>query len=122
MKKLSIISILLILCFEILTNSNDILESVIFSFNIWKNNIFPSLFPFFIISQLLINYGFVELLSEILKPVMNIFRINKNCAFIIVMSMLSGFPSNAKYTKELYNNGLINSYEASKILAFSFFF
>ncbi|MBQ8234657.1 MAG: hypothetical protein IJZ36_03645 [Bacilli bacterium] len=121
MKKIFILFILIIICFLVLTNSNDILSSSIFSFNIWKNNIFPSLFPFFIISQLLINYGFVEVLSELFKPLMNFFNLNKNCAFIFIMSMLSGFPTNAKYTKELYDNNLINEYEASKILAFTSF-
>jgi sporulation integral membrane protein YlbJ len=35
--------------------------------------------------------------------------------------MLSGFPSSAKYTKELYLSGSINEYEASKILTFTHF-
>lgn len=117
-----IMLILLFVGFEILTESQSILNSVSFSFRIWKNNIFPSLFPFFVLSELLINYGFVELLAELLKPIMNkVFKINSNAAFVFVMSMISGFPSNAKYTKELYQKGLINKEEASKILTFSHF-
>lgn len=117
-----IMIILVFIGFEILTESNSILNSVSFSFKIWENNIFPSLFPFFILSELLVNYGFVEFLSELFKPIMNhFFKINSNAAFVFVMSMISGFPSNAKYTRKLYEQGLLNENEASKVLTFTHF-
>lgn len=125
MKKFNSVVIMLVLffiCFEILTESASILESVRFSLNIFKNNIFPSLFPFFIISSLLIKYGFVELMGNLFKNFMNcVFRINSKCAFIFFMSIISGNPANAKYTRELYLNGEINKYEATKILCFTSF-
>ena len=126
MKKISvsviIMSILIFIGSQILIESNSILKSVSFSFNIWKNNIFPSLFPFFVLSELLINYGFVELLSELFKPIMNsFFKVKGVCAFIFIMSIISGMPSNAKYVKELYLNGNIDEKEASKILMFTHF-
>ena len=37
------------------------------------------------------------------------------------MSILTGFPSNAKYTREIYKLGLIDEIEASKIMMFSHF-
>lgn len=117
-----IMSFLLIIAFEILTTSQAILDTVAFSFNIWKNNIFPSLFPFFILSELFIEYGFVEFLGEVCKPLMvRLFRINSNTAFIFIMSIISGCPSNAKYTKELLKKELITEREATKILMFSHF-
>lgn len=117
-----IMVILLFCTFEILNESSTIMNSVSYSFNIWINNIFPSLFPFFVLSEILINYGFVELVSELLKPIFEkLFKINGNAAFVFIMSMLSGFPSNAKYTKELYLQGKLNEKEATKILMFSHF-
>lgn len=117
-----IMSILIFIAFEILTESGSILESVNFSFSVWRNNIFPSLFPFFVLSEILTNYGFIELIGELFKPIMNrLFCIKSSCAFIFIMSLISGFPSNAKYTKELYLNGNINEQEASKILTFTHF-
>ena len=107
---------------QIILKSSDILTSVSFSFDIWKNNIFPSLFPFFILSELLINYGFVELLSEIFKPFMNLlFKTRGVCSFIFIMSIISGIPSNAKYIKELYQNNLIDEKEGTKLLMFTHF-
>lgn len=122
MISISITSILLIIAFFILTESKAVMSSVLFSFQIWKNNIFPSLFPFFVLSELLIQYGFVEFLSELLKPIMNrVFKISSNTAFIFVMSIISGFPSNAKYTKALLDEGKITEHEATKILTFTHF-
>ncbi len=114
--------ILLFFGSQILTESKSILASVSFSINIWKNNIFPSLFPFFVLSELLINYGLVEFLSELFKPIMNyLFKVKGVCAFIFIMSIISGIPSNAKYIRELYLNGDINTNEASKMLMFTHF-
>lgn len=121
MKKI-IMFILILIAYLILQNSSIVINTVIQSIEIFKNSIFPSLFPFFIISELLINYGFVEFISNLFKPLMNkFFRINSKCAFILVMSMISGFPSNSKYTRDLYLKGEINELEATKILMFTHF-
>ena len=114
--------VLTFLCFEILTESRSILKAASFSRSIWKNNIFPSLFPFFVLSEIMIKYGVPEFLGNLLKPFMNkLFRLNSKSAFILIMSIISGNPSNAKYTRELYLNNDLNKYEATKILCFSCF-
>lgn len=121
MKKI-IMFLLILIAYLILLNSSIVIDTVIKSIDIFKNSIFPSLFPFFIISELLVNYGFVEFISNLFKPLMNkFFKINSKCAFILVMSMISGFPSNSKYTKDLYLKGEINELEATKILMFTHF-
>ena len=107
---------------EILIHSKEVLNSVLFSIDIWKNNLFPSLFPMFVLSDVLINYGFVEFIGELFKPIMNYFFKAKGvCAFIFIMSIISGFPSSAKYIKELYEDGLIDNNDASKVLTFCHF-
>ncbi len=115
--------ICLIFCgYEILSESATIMNAVSYSFDIWINNVFPSLFPFFVLSEILINYGFIELIGELFKPIFErLFKINGNAAFIFIMSLLSGFPSNAKYTKELYLQNKLTKEEATKILMFSHF-
>ena len=117
-----IMVVLLFVMFEILTSSSSIMDTVGFSFGVWKNNIFPSLFPFFVLSEILVNYGFIELVGEIFKPIMNkVFKVRGIGAFVFFMSLVSGFPSNSKYVRELYLNGLINEYEGSKLLTFTHF-
>ena len=124
-KKLTSILIMILLIFfavEILTSSSSIIESVNFSFNVWKNNIFPSLFPFFVLSDILVNYGFVEFTGELFKPIMNkLFKMKGDTSFAFIMSTISGFPSGAKYVNELYKQGTINEYEGTKLLTFTHF-
>lgn len=112
----------LIFGFFILKYSKEVINSIHFSYSIWLNNIFPTLFPFFILSHFLIKYGFVEIISEILKPVVcKLFKTAPAASFVFIMSLVSGFPSNAKYTKELYQNKIITADEATKILTFTHF-
>ena len=123
MKKNNIILIILvIIVFEILTNSNDIMDCVKYSIDIWKNSLFLSLFSFFVISSLLIDNGIVEAISSISHGFFNkLFKINSPCVFIFLMSMFSGFPSSAKYIKELSDKKLISKSDAEKIILFSHF-
>ena len=126
MKKIIInlfyIVLVCIICIEVLINSKVVLNSVKISFNIWQNNIFPSLFPFFIIGNILISLKLPNIIGELLKHITyKLFKINKNGAFIIILSMLSGFPSSAKYIKEMHINGDLNEEEATKLLTFTHF-
>ncbi len=122
LNSLIILIIVIFLTIEVILNSSSVVDSARFSFNMWKDNIFPTLFPFFVISNLLINYGFVELVGELFKPIMSkLFKIKGESSFVFILSMLSGFPSNAKYTLELYNNNIIDDKEATKLLTFTHF-
>lgn len=119
---LIIMFLILYITLQVLINSSEVVKAVVFSIDIFKNSVFPSLFPFLVLSSLLINYGFVELCAKFFKPIMNhLFKMNANAAFVFVMSLLSGFPSNSKYTKELYLKGVLTEDEASKILMFTHF-
>ena len=121
LKNIIIITILLIITYETLFLSDEIINSIRFSFEIWKSNVVPSIMPFFILSSLLINYGFVNMASNIFRPLMYIFGINSNVSFIFVMSMLSGFPSSSKYIKNLYDNNIIDESVSTKALLFTHF-
>lgn len=122
MKKIITIFCFFILVFLILLNSIDIIEGIRLSFSICINNLFPSLIPFMLISNILINYNFVNDLSDIFKKMMNnFFSVNENCAFAFIMSMISGTPSNAKYLKDLLDSNLIEEKDLQKCLNFCHF-
>lgn len=122
MKKIILILIILLFLLQILIYSSDVIKSVRFAFDIWKNNVFPSLFPFFVLSEVLIKLGFVEITGKLFSPIMKfLFKTSGESAFIFIMSIISGNPGNAKYTRELYDCGLIDKNEASKMLMFTHF-
>ena len=63
MKKYSnliIIIITFIFLILILLNREIVSYTIINSFNIWFNTLVPSMFPMFILSDILINYNFIE--------------------------------------------------------------
>lgn len=121
-KNIIYLIVLFVVTIEMLFNSSLIIESVNFSFSLCINNLFPSLFPFMILSNILIEYGFVDIASEILKPLMNkIFKSHEYGSFILILSIISGSPSNAKYINELLNKKLLNEYDATKLLLFTHF-
>ena len=121
MKKIVSLSLFFICVVFVLFNSIEIIESIRLSFKICINNLFPSLIPFMILSNILINYNFINDLSEIFKNLMKMFKINKNCSFALIMSLISGTPSNAKYLKDLYDNKLIDENDVRKCLNFCHF-
>lgn len=122
MKKVITLLIFTILIFLILINSYEIMESIRFSFSLCINNLFPSLIPFMLLSNILIKYNFVNDISDLLKKVMTkLFKVNKNCSFAFIMSILSGTPSNSKYLKDLLDNKLIDIKDCKKCLNFCHF-
>ena len=121
-KNIIYLLVLTITLFEMLFNSSLIINSVTFSFSLCINNLFPSLFPFMILSNILMEYGFVDIASELLKPIMNkIFKAHEYGSFVLILSIISGTPSNSKYINELLNKNLINEYDANKLLLFTHF-
>lgn len=94
-------SILFLFLIYMLTNSKEVMDSVTFSISIWIDNLFPSLFPFLILSYFFVSYGISDLLSEVIKPiVVKWFNLPASCGYILVLSLFSGFPSSAKFIKD----------------------
>ena len=107
---------------ELLIKKEIIYDSVIYALNMWVNNLIPALFPFFIISDILINYNITLYIPKIIKDFCKaFFNITDNMLSILFLSMISGFPSNARNTRIMYDNNLISLEEANHILIFSHF-
>ena len=125
MKKYSnflIVIITLFFLIEIFTNKNLIFNTISFSLDIWVNNLIPSLFPMFILSDILITYNFVKYIPKWFINIFSyLFNIKKECTLVFFLSMLSGFPTNAKNIKKLYDMNIINGREASHMLMFTHF-
>lgn len=121
-KNILIIYFLLFILLQIFINISKIHEIIFFSYKIFIDNIVPNLFPFLVISNILVNYGFVDIISKLFNPIMKkVFNIDGAASFVFFMSFLTGFPSNAKYTKDLLTKNLISSTSATKILTFTHF-
>jgi len=108
--------------YYILTHNELINQNIIFAINLWITKIFPSLFPMFILNELLIYSGFPKIISNLFSKLSNkLFHISGNSLYVFFMSIFSGAPANAIILTEMYNNNQISSQEASLTLAFTFF-
>lgn len=114
-----IVFLLLITVIYMITCSNKVIESVTFSISIWKDNLFPTLFPFFVVSNLLMNYGFVDIIGKFLTYPMQKFHLPGDAGFVLAASMFSGFPSGAKYTKDLVSQNKLTKEEGARLLTFT---
>ena len=108
--------------YQIIINKLVVYNSIAFALDIWVNNLIPSLFPFFIITEILVNYNFTYYIPKKIRYLCKkFFNITDNMLTILILSMFSGFPNNARNTRLLYDKGLITLDEANHILMFSHF-
>lgn len=120
-KKFLMIITLFILVF-IFKDHAIISTNIIKACTLFFNNIFPSLFPMFIISSLLMNLNLANYINIILKKFNSkFFKISKNVSYILFISIIAGCPSNAKTAKEMYEMNLVDKIDIQKILLFSHF-
>lgn len=86
----------------------------------WYQNMIPSLLPFMILSNLIMN---LNLEARILKPANpffeTVFRIKREAVFVICFGFLCGFPMGCKLLSDLYRKGKLDKAEAEYLLAFT---
>ena len=117
-----VIIITLFVLYQVIIEKTMVYSSINYALNIWVNNLIPTLFPFFIISDILINYNLTLYIPKIFKKICKqLFRITDNMITILILSVISGFPSNARNTRILYDKELITLDEANHVLIFSHF-
>ena len=122
MSNISSMLIIIFLLINILIHPNYVSSATSLAFDIWKNNLFPFLFPMFVISEVMISLNAIDIFSNLGNNIITkLFKVKKECTFILIMSMLSGFPSSAKYINSMYEKGILNDNDASKILMFAHF-
>ena len=83
------------------------------------NVIIPSLFPFFILSSLMISLGLAGYLGRLFEPVMRpLFRLPGSCAAVLALGFVGGYPIGARSALTLYESGGCTKTECERLLAF----
>lgn len=83
------------------------------------NVIIPSLFPFFVLSSLVVNLGLASYLGRALEGLMRpLFRVGGCCSAAVVLGFIGGYPIGARTALHLYQQGLCSKPEAERLLAF----
>ena len=117
-----VIIISLMCLIEIIITKNVVFSTISYSIKLWINSIIPSLFPFFVLSYILISYDITNYIPVFIKNIFKrLFNTNDNVITLFFLSLLSGFPSSGKNVRLMYDNNLIDGKMASHALIFTHF-
>lgn len=86
---------------------------------LWFQIIFPTLFPFLVVTSLLLSSGGLNLITRLFGGLFRrIFRVTQNGAFAVLAGFLCGYPMGAKVTADLLRAEKISDREARYLLSF----
>lgn len=103
----------------ILTNSQLSLYYAFIGLDLWYNKMVPALFPFMILSGIVIRMNLTGLFSKILSPIIRpLYQVSENGCYAMIMGFLCGFPMGAKTISDLLKQEMLSRKEAEFLLAF----
>lgn len=83
------------------------------------NVIIPSLFPFFVLSSLVVELGMARYLGQALERLMwPLFRVGGVGASALVLGLVGGYPVGAQTAIKLYEKNLCSKDETQRLLSF----
>ncbi len=124
-KQNSLLALLISLIFTVsilsaaLFISEEISELVTSGLKLCIRTIIPSVFPFLIITDLLIRFIKFEKVDFIRHAFEKIFRINGAALSVFICGLLAGFPTGARLSLTLYENGKISKDECERLIGIS---
>lgn len=87
---------------------------------LWAYTVVPSLFPFFVITNLLSQTKVVNIIGKILDKLMRpFFNVPGIGGFAFVMGLISGYPIGAKVVSDFRHQSLVTKDEGERLLAFT---
>ena len=115
---LSILFILFTISLVIFSKSN--LPAATSGLKLWANAVVPSLFPFFVATELLSRTNVISILGSFLNCIMRpVFNVPGEGSFPFIMGIISGYPTGAKIVSKFKTDGVCTSVEAERLLAFT---
>lgn len=99
---------------------SEALTAAIRGVSIWWEVLFPALFPFFVIAEMLLGFGLVHFIGCLFDPMMRpLFRVPGYGGFVMAMGFASGYPIGARLTSQLWKERLVSRDEGERLVAFT---
>lgn len=119
MKKLFLISAAIIFAALLLLHPEAAAAAVRDGLQLCARTVVPSLFPFFVVTTLLLQLGLDSVIRPLCAPFMQpLFRLHGQCAAPLLAGLLGGYPTGARAAAQLYEQGGISRAEAERLLGF----
>lgn len=120
LKKIIPSLILLLFIIGLMLFSNTNLMAAKKGLTLWANSIVPSLFPFFVATELLSKTNFVYFIGRFFNNIMYpFFNIPGEGSFALIMGLLSGYPVGAKIATNFRKNNICSKEECERLLSFT---
>lgn len=114
----SILFCLFTLCLVLFSRTN--LSAAKSGLILWATAVVPSLFPFFVATEMLSYTNIVSYFGKWLTPIMRpLFGVPGEASFAFIMGLISGYPVGAKIVNNFIEQGIITHEEAERMLAFT---
>ncbi len=85
---------------------------------LWFRTLLPTLLPFMILTDLMLNYQVADLLCKILYPIFGrLFQLSHNGCFAMIVGLLCGYPMGAKVSADLVRSKKITESEGQYLLS-----
>ena len=105
-------------CLLVFSKSN--LPAVKSGLNLWATSVIPSLFPFFVATELLMHTNIVNIFQRLLNNFMKpLFNVNGKGSFAFIMGIISGYPIGAKIACDFRKNNICSKEECERLLSFT---
>lgn len=96
------------------------LEAAKDGLTLFLNVVFPSLLPFFILSEIMLALGIVHFIGVLFEPLMRpVFNVPGEGAFVLSMGLAAGYPMDAVITARFRKQRMCTQIEGERMLAFS---
>lgn len=120
LKKYSFTLLFLIFTICLILFSSNNLVAAQNGLSLWATSVVPTLFPFFVATELLCQTNFTyimgKLLNKFIKP---IFNVPGEASVAILLGTISGYPIGAKVVCNLKKQKIISKIEAERLIAFT---
>ncbi len=88
--------------------------------SLWATAVVPSLFPFFIATELLGYTNLIPKLGKIFEKIMKpIFNVPGEGSYAFIMGLISGYPVGAKIVSNFRQEGICTKEEAERLVSFT---
>lgn len=109
-----------IMAISLISFPQESIDASVRGLDMWWEIVFPSLLPFFIVSEMLIGFGVVKFIGVLLEPLMRpLFKVPGVGGFVWAMGMASGYPAGAKLTARLRQERQLTKIEAERLVSFT---
>lgn len=109
-----------LLTFSLVLYPEESLHAAVEGMNVFWRIVFPSLLPFFVLSEVLLGLGLVHFIGVLLEPLMRpVFNVPGVGAFAMSMGLAAGYPMDAVITSKFRRKGMCTRTEGERLLAFT---